>query len=241
MSVLGILDEKIIVVCGGNSNQLCYLYDVVTDHWSFYSTSLYSHSTLLPGVFHQGKFYRSHDTTPEVFDPKNKTWSTWAVSPEIPEYTCLVSWNDVILQIGGASTGTQVFQYTPSTNTWTNLNATSPQDLLQLMSCLVLPNMNVLIAGPSNAKTVSAYNVTANKWVYSITPPRDAYYSSFFLLGARALIVSYHSNLMECIYNNQTVTVIDNQFSIVHDNYPGVIAVPDNWFSYLPGGCIGVR
>ena len=238
MSVLGIIDEK-IVVCAGSYNQLCYLYDVVNDHWSVYSTSQYSHSEL-PGVFHHGKFYLSEDTHPEVFDPSTKTWSTWAISPERPSYACLVSWKDVILQIGGSSTGMQVYQYDPSSNTWTNLNAPSPPNYLYSMSCLVLPNMNVLIAGPNNAKTVSAYNVTSNKWVYNITTSLDVKYSSLLLLGARAFIVPYHTNLMECNYNNQLVTVIDNQFSVLHEYYPGVIAVPDAWFSYLPGGCIGV-
>ena len=236
LSVLGIINEK-IVVCGGSYNLFCYLYDVVNYHWSVYSTSQYSHSEM-PGVFHNGKFYLSEDTHPEVFDPSTKTWSTWAISPESPSYACLVSWKDVILQIGGL--GMQIYQYDPSTNTWTNLNAPAPPNTLYYMSCLVLPNMNVLIAAPNMAKTVTAYNVTSNTWVFNINTEQDVYYSSLLLLGARAFIVSYHSNLIECYYNNQSVSVIDNNFSTIHAYYPGVIAVPDAWFSYLPGGCIGV-
>jgi hypothetical protein len=239
-SVLGIIADEKILACGGTYNYNCYLYDVVADQWSIYSTSHYD-STEHPGVFHKGKFYLSHDSNPQVFDPSTKTWSTWPVSPERSLYACLVSWNDVIIQIGGWDTGTRIFSYNPATNTWTNMNAPAPPKGLFYMSCLILPNMNVLVAGLQHQQILTSYNVTSNTWGLNITTALPVDYSSLVLLGSRSFIVPYYSSFMEFSYNNQSVTVTDTNFLTRHAYYPGVVAVPDAWFSYLPGGCVGVK
>ncbi len=143
----------------------------------------------------------------------------------------------------GNRTGSRIFSYDPATNAWTNLNVPLPLYRLRNMCCLVLPNMNVLIAGPQNKQILAVYNVTGNYWAFNVTtgsvPPVD--YATLVLLGSRSFIVPYHTSFMEFSYSNQSVTVTDTNFITTHAYYPGVVAVPDAWFSYLPGGCVGVK
>jgi hypothetical protein len=70
---MALLDKQILSCGGGNSKSQCFLYDVATDTWTFYSTSNAVHN-LRRGVAHQGKIYIMDDSHPEVFDPLNKTW-----------------------------------------------------------------------------------------------------------------------------------------------------------------------
>ncbi len=63
--------------------------------------------------------------------------------------SCFVSWKNVILAFGGISNKQDVFHFDPSTNACTTLGSSFPPLELAQSSYIVLPNMNVLIAGSS--------------------------------------------------------------------------------------------
>ena len=239
---LTLMDHQILS-CGGFSNLDCYLYDVPTDTWSIYSASQQRHQ-YMHGVVHQGKIYLPDNTLPEVFDLSTQTWSTWPRHPVSSSYTCFVSWEGFILAFGGVSN--QIYQFDPSTSSWTPLNPPLPPMGLSYNGCLVLPNKNVLLTGSSESessyKKYSVYNVTSNTWEHS---GYSANYLALFapvLLGDRIFVIptGYPTQVTEYVYANDTCGYDFPPMTSQIVQPVAALAVPADWFSHLPNGCQGV-
>ena len=238
--------NKQILACGGTNNRNCYRYVVATDVWSIYSTGNVVH-TDRRGFVHQGKIYLPDDTQPEVFDPITRIWSTWSAPLSSVYSSCFVSWKNIILGFGGLNNKLAVFQFDPSTNTWTTLSPSSPPMGLVHSSCVVLPNMNVLLAGtssePENYNRLAVYNVTTNTWPLTTYATVNLYHSSILIMGNRYFAIPHYeySTVIEYNYYNNTASSMNTLINLSRPSYVGAISVPASWFNHLPNGCIGVK
>ena len=157
---------------------------------------------------------------------------------------CAVSWNDLILRFGGLNNQQDVFKYNPVTQVWTLLDPSSPPFELLQCSCVILPNLNVLVSGFSSVSQTNmyaVYNVTSNTWPLSTVAVGDVTYSTSLLMGTRLITIA-RLNVIEYYYSSNTNKVLDSQPSFVRPNLAGSIVAPAVWFTGLlvGGNCAGV-
>ena len=257
-STFAVLDRK-VVACYGYMAYNCYIYDVASDAWSVYGTYSPQNNYGSRGVYHQGKLYQYDPRVPHVFDPVQKSFSSWALPP-LPAghteayYACYVSWNSSIMRLGadGApSLRRQVHSYDPATNSWSNqpISSSVPFEIFQT-GCVVLPNGNVLVTGtsktgwPNQPNNYAEYNVTANTW----SPLMQGNSSSSFVkslplvLGNRVFVLPNGNDMpvYEYIYTNSTMVAAPYKYPASGWMSPAATVVPASWFSHLTGGCTGV-
>ena len=257
-STFAVLDRK-IVACYGYMATSCYLYDVASDVWSVYATYSPKNSYGSRGVNHQGKLYQYDPDQPHVFDPVQKTFTSWALPP-LPTgsgkayYNCYVSWNNSILRLGADGDTIyrkQVYSYNPATNSWSNgpISSSAPFEIFQT-GCVVLPNGNVLVAGtsktnwPNQPNNFAEYNVTANTWSPLMHGNSNSDYlnSLPLVLGSRVFVFPNQKNkpVDEYVYANSTMVATPYSYPVDSGTIPSATVVPASWFSHLPGGCMGV-
>ncbi len=190
--------------------------------------------------------YLPHNSHPKIFNPLTQTWSNWARAPTDMIYACYVSWENYIFKFGGSWNHhlRTVQRYDSFSQKWTNLSTYAPFDVFR-SGCVTLPNGNILIVGsmvyPSNV--YSEYNVRRNIWspiIHGRIPQID---STPLVLGRRVFVISSYSPKPVEEYNYETSTVSFSalDFNISMEYKPAVVAVPARWFSYIPGGCLGIK
>jgi len=88
---------------------------------------------------------RTYALNPEVFDPINDNWSEWPL-PLKPSgsYQCCLTWEDTFLLIGGENNKRGVQSFNHSTQTWTELDASSGPMDVWYSGCAVLPGVNFI-------------------------------------------------------------------------------------------------
>ena len=232
-------------MCGVYMSRKCYLYDVASDSWQIYQTG----QPVAPdsrGVFHQGKLYFYDPTQPRVFDPATKTWATWPSPPGSSLHACFVSWKSYILKFGSddAANLRTVYQYDPSSSSWSApLSSSAPFDMYYC-GCATLPNGNVLVAGTQTAppRRYVEYNVTGNSWSQAKNWTATLVNSLPLVLGKRVMVLWPFSStvVLEYIYASGTFAKAPNPYPTTINAAPSATVVPASWFSHLPGGCTGV-
>jgi hypothetical protein len=106
--VLVYVNEMIIACAGGKS---CWEYKINENNWSVIATAPFTHSHQ-PGVVYQENVYVLDGSSPQVFDPFSKTWSSWPTPPKKSgPAPSMVGWKDCILLLGGYNNfrGIQIF------------------------------------------------------------------------------------------------------------------------------------
>jgi len=187
-----------------------------------------------------------HDTQPEIFDPLTNTWSNWTLAPTPMCYACFVSRKNYIFKFGGLSPthSRQVQRYDSYSHKWTTLLTYPPFDIYR-SGCVTLPNGNILIVGSmaTSVMAYSEYNVRTNVWSPIIPGSIQQYDSTPLVLGRRVFVISSYSPKPVEEYNYETSTVSFSalDFNISMEYKPAVVAVPARWFSYIPGGCLGIK
>ena len=201
----------------------------------------------MSGVVHMGKIYLADNTLPEVFDISTKTWSTWPKHPVSSRDTCFVSWEGFILAFGGPSAlFNQIYQFDPTTSSWTPLNPPKPPLLLSCNQCLVLPNKNVLLTGTmgpiADLYKYAVYNVSSNTWEHSGYSSHNLLNYGSVLLGNRIFVIPsvYQESVTEYHYTNNTLSYESPPLTSQIVDPVVALAVPAEWFSHLPNGCMGV-
>ena len=243
-----LLYKNQILSCGGLTTTNCYIYFPKNNTWNLYaigpSDNYYSSNAV-----YQGKFYlsKAETTTPltKIYDLATKTWtSSWPIPPDVSYLGCLVQWEDSFIRFGGQSNLREILQYNITLKTWTSLNSSSfPMDVWR-SGCATLPNKKIFIMGGINSpKEYAIYDVVTNSWpIYSQLIIRQ-YDVSVLVLSNRvfALTGGSQSIIQEYYYLNDTFTSLSLKLKTIRTNYPGILSVPANLFSYLPGGCIGIK
>ncbi len=236
--------KEMIIACSGNES--CWEYNIKENNWSVIAAAPFA-PNWQPGVVYQEKVYVMDESTPQVFDPSSKAWSSWP-SPPNKSGTApwMVGWKDCIILLGGDSNlkGVQIFNVTEQT--WTVMDSSLVPMDIWWSSSLTLSNGNVLIVG---SHKTSFYNSTAfykpddNTWVKleETTFNRDA--TRLVQLGSRIFAIDgYFTNLVEeFLLGTNTWKPVDVELLIKRTGHHSLLALPARLFSHLPGGCQGVE
>jgi len=190
--------------------------------------------------------YFTEAQNPEVFDPVNKNWSKWPL-PLKPSgsYQCSLTWKDTFLLIGGRSNIRGVQSFNHSTQTWTELDASSaPMDVYN-SGCEVLPNQNILVLGSGRAQfsfSSALYNVEENKWTSlgGTNYKRDG--TSLVKLGNRVFAIGgLGTDVVEEFIPADNSWIPVDAKPIVPRAYHSTISVPAHLFAHMEGGCVGIH
>ena len=108
------------------------------------------------------KIYIAGPTHPEVFDPTTNEWSLWPKpNASNGDYSCLLSWQDSLILLGGSHTPRNVEMFQVSSQEWKSLDSNAPIEIYA-SGCAVLPNQEILILG-------SVYGVDKhNAYIYNV-------------------------------------------------------------------------
>ncbi len=240
--VLVYVDEMIIACSGGKS---CWEYIVSQDSWSVIATAPFTHN-YQPGVIYQQKVYVIDETSPQVFDPSSKAWSSWPSPPKKSgNAPWMVGWKDCIILLGGLSNlrGVQIFNITEQA--WRVMDASHVPMDLWWSSSLTLSNGNVLIVGSekSSSQNLTAfYNPKDNSWIELGKTTTNHHGTRLVQLGSRIFVLDglYTDLVEEFEFETSTWKPLELKLNISRDGRHSLLALPANLFSHLRGGCQGV-
>jgi hypothetical protein len=239
---LAYIDDKIIACSASRyDQQYCWQYSVSKNNWTAITSFPYSFS-YPRGVVHNDKIYIIDDINPAVFDPRNNSWSTWPKPLQFSSTSCLVSFKDSILVIGGYVNPQLVQSFNSTLNTWSILKEGAPFALHD-SSCILLPTNKVLVVAVMENNYVSAvYDIGANFWDRLQDTKNNRYGATFvnlndriFLIGGKyQKAVGYLVEEFHYIYN--TWTEVDAS-PINPQTFSSALALPAHIFAHLPSGC----
>ena len=246
-NVLSLFKNQILS-CGGETTKNCYIYFPINNTWSSYANASTKSYYNLNAVY-QGKFYLSvaDIATPqaEVFDPATLIWTpSWPASPNVNSVGCMVQWEDSFIRFGGQINSREIMRYNITLKTWTSLDSSSmPMDVYR-SGCATLPNKKIFILGNvPNYHKYTVYDVVTNSWPIFSQQPIQQYDTSVLVLSNRVFALSggYQSIIQE--YNFLSDTFTNSSFELITQRgyYGSVLAVPAKIFSFLLGGCIGIK
>jgi len=241
--VLVNVDDIILACCGGKS---CWEYNPEEDSWSVIATAPFIHNWQ-PGVVYQGKVYVMDESTPQVFDPSSKTWSSWPTPPNKSGlYPWMVGWNDCIILLGGDSNlrGVQIFNITEQT--WTVMDSSQVPMDLWWSSSLTLSNGNILIVGSAQSGyyySAALYNPKDNTWIELEKTDANRDGSRLVQLGNKVFAVEGISNKIteEFLLETNTWEPYDVKLLVRRRGYHSMLSLPAKLFSHLQGGCQGIE
>ena len=222
----------------------CWLYDPNADSWSLYSTGSYGHNGF-PGAAHENKIYMVGPSHQELFDPIANEWSLWPNPTEsLGDYSCLLSWQDSLILLGGSTTPLVVERFQVSSQEWTTLDTNAPIEIYA-SGCAVLPNEEIMVLGSvhgADKHETYIYNVELNEWRHVGRSFYDRTLTALVVLGSRVFAVGGLEDdqiVEEYIFAaNQWVTL--EAKALVGRQKHVMISVPAELFAHLPGGCEGV-
>jgi len=212
-----------------------------TFDWSVYSESQYSHHNY-PGSVHAGKIYMTGK--PEIFEPMHDTWTNWTKS-DIGRgyYSCLLTWKDSLLLLGGEASRRVLEQYHISNQSWTTIDTEAPFDVYA-SGCVVLPNDEILVLGSLIApyeKSAAVYNVEDNVWTSVNDSSFNRDFTAMVVLGKRVFAIGGgpFADTEEFDYESGTWTTLEPEL-VMPRRIHSIIALPADLFQHLPGGCEGI-
>ena len=152
-------------------------------------------------------------------------------------------WASIIL-FGGSFAENVAEMFEITIQAWKILDPAAPIGVFG-SACLLLPNEEILVLGPSSAGESNSsfvYNVAENKWrqVGDSHFPRGE--SSLVSLGSRIFAIGGYTNpeaVEEFDLSSETWTVMESSV-LASRNLASIIPVPGQLFSHLPGGCEGI-
>ena len=110
--------------------QDCWSYQIKTNAWEKFATSVYEHQRK-PANVYDSKLYIVDGANAEFYDFETTTWHLWPNVPNpIGVASCSVVWKDTLVVVGGtrgtgitgviSETGIQMFNFT--SQLWTRLS-----------------------------------------------------------------------------------------------------------------------
>ena len=138
--------------------------------------------------------------------------------------------------------GVQSFNH--STQTWSELDASSaPMDIWH-SGCAVLPDQNVIVLGSifdSYSNSSALYNVRDNKWTSFGESNYSRFGTTVVRLGDRVFAIGgLDADVVEEFIPASKSWVPLETKLIIPRLYHSTLAVPDHLFAHLEGGCVGV-
>ena len=125
-SVLVLLDGK-ITLCGGVTCNKCWRYNVRYNEWTELTTSTFFHLRQPAQVYKDQLYYLNINNQSEIYDPTTNVWRHWTPPPvSHGDHTCMVTWRDSFIVLGGYGHPRGVQLYNITTNTWKSLNTMPP-------------------------------------------------------------------------------------------------------------------
>jgi hypothetical protein len=69
-------------------------------------------------------------SNPEIFDPAINEWANWKI-PNVRHgvYSCLLSWRNDLILLGGSSARQTIEKFDTIVQTWTTINTSSPFEI----------------------------------------------------------------------------------------------------------------
>ncbi len=247
LPTLAYIDDKIIA-CSGSTygTQGCWQFSVTQNSWTSITSFPYKF-TYPSGVVHHDKIYIIDDLNPAVYDPRNDSWSTWPKPLQhTGSSTCLISWKDSILAIGGYANPQLVQSFNFTLNTWSVLDEGTPFDLYA-PSCILLPTNKVLFVGSKDDYYATAvYDIATNCWKKLKDSKNNHFGATFVNLNGRIFLIGGgHTRTVSYLveefhYNNNTWSTVDAR-PINTQVFSKGLALPADMFAQIPGGCEGIK
>jgi hypothetical protein len=236
--------DKKIIACSGS--QSCWEYNVKEDNWTVIATAPFSHN-YQPGVVYKEKVYVMDESSPKVFIPSSKTWSSWPPPPKKSGTAPgMVGWKDCIILFGGSSNlrGIQIFNI--SEQSWTVKDSNNVPMDFRWSSSLSQSNGNILVVGSEErnySHSAAIYNPTDNTWRMLEKTATSHFGSRLVQLGSRIFATDgYQTGLVEeFILETYTWKPVDVKLQVRRNGYHSLLALPAHLFSHLQGGCQGVE
>ena len=245
---LAYINDKIIACPRSTSDtQNCWHYSATKNNWTAI-TSLQNYHSEDPGVVHNDKIFIIDDSNPEVYDPRNNSWSTWPKPTQLTGYNpCLISWKDSILAFGGKENQQGVQSFNSTLNTWSVLDEGSSPFSLYMSSCIMLPTNKVLVVSSfSSIYAVALFDIDTNSWEVL----QDSKYSRFGAvlvhLNERIFIIGrgYPDTSTDVVeeFHYDTNSWIEVEPSPINQQiFSSALSLPAEMFADLPGGCGGIK
>ena len=150
-------------------------------------------------------------------------------------------YKNTFLRFGGDVYGffRSIYEYNVLNNSWVQLNTTSAPMDMEVSTCGVLPNYDIMIMGTrsQSSTSLSLYNVPSNTWAFLGSPPNVQYTSHIFPFGSRTFI-GWSKSVYE--FDNKNITFTLQPFSFFKGRGGGrSVYVPSGMLNSLPKGCKG--
>jgi hypothetical protein len=199
---------------------------------------IYHYFSYFTGIVYGDLFFIADYTYAEYFDPSTNMWTTWPTYPiALQSDACITLWQNSFLLFDSVNLQT----YNLDTDTWTSKLIYPPSAIVH-PACLTLPNNKVLIVGSAGAPFL--YDPAINTW--NTLPPTINNQGKVTLLqlGEKYFIFGGNSTATVAqefnYFNNTWSSVAGGQVSTTNSQgFASGIAVPDDLFANIPGGCTG--
>jgi len=238
-------DKNIACPSITQDTQDCWQYSATENNWTVLTSLQYEHRENT-GVVHNGKIFIIDDYNPEVYDPRTNSWSTWPKPVQPTGYgTCLISWKDSILAIGGSENGWGVQSFNSTLNAWSVWDeGSSPFQLLE-HSCTLLPTEKVLVVGSNtNIYSVALFDINTNSWELLQNTKFNRCGAAFvnlngkiFLIGGGALFTTIDV-VEEFHYESNSWTEVEAS-PINQQMFSSALSLPAEIFTHLE--CDGIK
>ena len=241
-----LIEIKSIILLSTLKN--CWLYNIAANNWSVSSHGQKAHEDFT-GISYKNKVYLPDFSLPEVHDPLQNKWSSWPPT-KINRLggCCIVIWRESIILFGGSTLGDPrapkaVEQFDFSNQSWKTLTLEAPFNMF-LSACAVLPSEDILLFGDidSSGNPTYIYSVLNNSWREIEKSSLTGGGSAMVVLGSRIFAIGGNGSpnaVQEFISSNETWVTLQTPVLQPRRSH-GVIPVPAEMFSHLPGGCQGV-
>ena len=245
---LAFIDDKIIACPMISSpDEPCWQYNVTENTWSVITSPKYRHVS--PGVVYNDKIYIIDDSNPEVYDPRNNSWSTWPI-PLQPTGagSCLIVWKDSIIAFGGIANLRKVQFFNLTLNAWSVLDAEFAPFELNSASCTLLATNQVLLLGSyiPGFQGAVLYDIENKSWEQLPDVKYNREGATFVNLNGRVFLIGggFPSTIIDAVeefhYESNTWTEVEPS-PINQQMFSTALAVPADMFAHLPGGCEGIK
>ncbi len=201
--ILANIDENILACPSFSGNTPdCWQYNMKENTWSVITSPKYSHNR--PGVVYNDKIFIIDDSTPEVYDPRNNSWSSWPMplQPTGPG-SCLIVWRDSIIAFGGISNSQIVQLFNLTLSAWSVFDEKLSPFNLEYASCTLLPTNQVLLLGSNIPGFQGAvlYDIVNNLWEQLADVKYNRIGATFVNLNDRIFLIGegYGGTIIEIV------------------------------------------
>ena len=217
---------------------------MATNQWEVYSTAQSTHVSQ-PGAVYEDKIFIFDNSAPEVFDPIKVEWSSWPKpSSSHGIYSCLLTWRDSLVLMGGNTNTRKVEIFDQPSQSWSVAGSAIPI-AISSSGCVVMPSEEILVLGsasPGFKKACGIYNVEQNTWQFLGETTYDRSFTSLVRLGDRTFAIGGTDSaaVEEFVYSDLSWIEVETELQVLRRVH-STLAVPADLFAHLPGGCQGIK